>query len=165
MASTYAIQSSSSYDGRTMTLYLSQSYDIGANKSTIYWNLHTEGGSSWYATGPTEVYIDGNCVYYADRQYGGFPSTEEMNTVQQMYITTQMEQERQVYHYQPQFILERCLLTLVLGFLILYPAIVILHQRRTSMMKTIQLLHSQIQAAATSRSVLRWRRVEILSSL
>lgn len=75
MASSYAIQSSSSYDGRTMTLYLSQSYDIGANKSTIYWNLHTEGGSGWYATGPTEVYIDGNQVYYADRQYGGFPST------------------------------------------------------------------------------------------
>lgn len=75
MASSYAIQSSSSYDGRTMTLYLSQSYDIGANKSTIYWNLHTEGGSGWIATGPTEVYIDGNQVYYSDRQYGGFPST------------------------------------------------------------------------------------------
>ncbi len=76
MASSYAIQSSSSYDGRTMTLYMSQSYDIGANKSTIYWNLHTEGGSNdWYATGPTEIYIDGNQVYYADRQYGGFPST------------------------------------------------------------------------------------------
>jgi len=76
MASSYAIQSSSSYDGRTITLYMSQSYDIGANKSTIYWNLHVEGGSSsWYATGPTEVYIDGNQVYYADRQYGGFPST------------------------------------------------------------------------------------------
>ena len=76
MANAYEITSSSSYHGRTMTLYLSQSQNIGENKSTIYWTLHTEGGTAArYATGPTEVWIDGNQVYYCGRQNtNDFPS-------------------------------------------------------------------------------------------
>lgn len=69
MASTFSLTSSSSYNGRTMTLYCEQIKNVETNKSTIKWTLTTTGGkSSYYSTGPTTVKINGTQVYYCARK-------------------------------------------------------------------------------------------------
>lgn len=68
MASTFSL-TSSSYDGRYMTLSCSQSKDVETNKSTITWTLTSTGGNDkYYSTGPTTVKINGTEVYYCDRK-------------------------------------------------------------------------------------------------
>ena len=69
---------SSKYQGRYMELVCVQEQDIANNKSVITWTLSTIGGSSsYYATGPTTVTINGEQVYYKARTGGsgsGFPA-------------------------------------------------------------------------------------------
>lgn len=68
MASTFSL-TSSSYDGRYMTLSCSQSKDVETNKSTITWKLTVTGGKDkYYSTGPTTVTINGTTVYDCARQ-------------------------------------------------------------------------------------------------
>ena len=68
MASTFSL-TSSSYDGRYMTLSCSQSKDVETNKSTITWKLTVTGGNDkYYSTGPTTVKINGTEVYYCARK-------------------------------------------------------------------------------------------------
>lgn len=68
MASTFSL-TSSSYDGRYMTLSCSQSKDVATNKSTITWKLTVTGGNDkYYSTGPTTVKINGTEVYYCARK-------------------------------------------------------------------------------------------------
>lgn len=68
MASTFSL-TSSSYDGRYMTLSCSQSKDVKTNKSTITWKLTVTGGNDkYYSTGPTTVKINGTEVYYCARK-------------------------------------------------------------------------------------------------
>lgn len=68
MASTFSLNSSS-YKERYMILSCSQTKDVAANKSTISWTLTVTGGSDvCYSTGPTTVIINGQQVYYCDRQ-------------------------------------------------------------------------------------------------
>ena len=68
MASTFSL-TSSSYDGRYMTLSCSQSKNVETNKSTITWTLTSTGGNDkYYSTGPTTVKINETEVYYCDRK-------------------------------------------------------------------------------------------------
>lgn len=68
MASTFSL-TSSSYDGRYMTLSCSQSKDVETNKSTITWKLTVTGGNDkYYSTGPTTVKINGTEVYSCARK-------------------------------------------------------------------------------------------------
>lgn len=68
MASSISITSSSTFEGRIMTLSCTQTQNITDNTSTINWTLTTSGGEvNWYATGPTTVLINGTQVYYAPR--------------------------------------------------------------------------------------------------
>ena len=68
MASTFSL-TSSSYDGRYMTLSCSQSKDVETNKSIITWKLTVTGGNDkYYSTGPTTVKINGTEVYYCARK-------------------------------------------------------------------------------------------------
>lgn len=68
MASTFSL-TSSSYDGRYMTLSCSQSKDVETNKSTITWTLTSTGGNDkYYSTGPTTVKINETEVYYCARK-------------------------------------------------------------------------------------------------
>lgn len=68
MASTFSL-TSSSYDGRYMTLSCSQSKDVETNKSTITWKLTVTGGKDkYYSTGPTTATINGTTVYYCARK-------------------------------------------------------------------------------------------------
>lgn len=56
--------STSTYEGRGLTLSWSAKQDTSKNQSTISWTLKPFGGSSsWYATGPIKVTIDGQVVY------------------------------------------------------------------------------------------------------
>lgn len=64
MANKISITSSSTYDGRKMTLYCEQVPDIASNTSTINWHIETTGGkASYYSTGPTTVSINGSSAY------------------------------------------------------------------------------------------------------
>lgn len=68
MASTFSL-TSSSYDGRYMTLSCSQSKDVETNTSTITWTLTSTGGNDkYYSTGPTTVKINETEVYYCARK-------------------------------------------------------------------------------------------------
>lgn len=68
MASTFSL-TSSSYDGRYMTLSCSQSKDVETNKSTITWTLTSTGGNDkYYSIGPTTVKINETEVYYCARK-------------------------------------------------------------------------------------------------
>lgn len=56
--------STSTYEGRGLTLSWSAKQDTSKNQSTISWSLKPFGGSSsWYSTGPIKVTIDGTVVY------------------------------------------------------------------------------------------------------
>lgn len=68
MANIFSL-TSSSYDGRYMTLYCKQEKNVSTNKSKITWTLTVTGGSSnYYGTGPTTVKINGSQVYYSGRK-------------------------------------------------------------------------------------------------
>lgn len=55
-----------SYDGRYVQFSWSvASQSVANNNTTINWSISAVGGgSSWYRSNPTSVYINGNCVYY-----------------------------------------------------------------------------------------------------
>ena len=67
MANSFSITSSSTYEGRKMTLTCKQTQDIANNRSKIDWTLATTGSSTWYSTGPTKVVINGTTVYSKER--------------------------------------------------------------------------------------------------
>lgn len=63
MATTFTLNTDK-YDGRYLSLSLTQEKDIANNKSTIKWTLSSVGGNSnYYTTGATTVYIAGEKVY------------------------------------------------------------------------------------------------------
>lgn len=67
MASSYTL-TSSSYEGRQLRLYCTQTQNVANNTSTINWTLYSEGGSAkYYTVGPTTVTINGTQVYYKAR--------------------------------------------------------------------------------------------------
>lgn len=67
MASTFKL-SSHSYDGRYLYVSCTQTRNIGANTSTIAWELVSTGGNSnYYTVGPTTLKINGETAYYKDR--------------------------------------------------------------------------------------------------
>lgn len=68
MATTFNLKSST-YDGRYLILYCSQTQDISTNSSVIKWTLSAVGGSeNYYSTGPTKVIINGSTVYSIERK-------------------------------------------------------------------------------------------------
>lgn len=61
--------STSSYEGRYLQLSWSATQSVASNKSTVSWTLSAVGGSSsWYATGPITVVINGATVYSLSSQ-------------------------------------------------------------------------------------------------
>lgn len=63
-----ATWNSTSYDGRYLQLYISETTNAITNTSTLSWTLSSIGGSvNYYSTGPTTVTINGTQVYYKAR--------------------------------------------------------------------------------------------------
>ncbi len=57
--------STSSYEGRYLTLSWTATQNTSTNQSTISWTLSANGGSSsYYYTGPVTLTIDGKTAYY-----------------------------------------------------------------------------------------------------
>ena len=55
------------YNGRYLYLYCTQTQDIARNKSIIKYTIASVGGSTYYATGPTNITIGGKTIYSSDR--------------------------------------------------------------------------------------------------
>jgi len=67
MASTFYL-SSQVVQGRYLYLTCTQTADVASNTSTIAWTLTVTGGTStYYTTGPTQVYIGKNLIYNKER--------------------------------------------------------------------------------------------------
>ena len=68
MASTFTL-TSASYDGRYLQVSCTQTKENGTGRSKIDWTLSSiGGGSNYYSTGPTSLYINGERVYYSARK-------------------------------------------------------------------------------------------------
>ena len=70
--------STTSYEGRYLTLSWTATQSDTYNKSTVSWTLSANGGSSsWYATGPVTVVINGTTVYSlsASNRYSMYKGT------------------------------------------------------------------------------------------
>lgn len=79
MASSFWMRSQM-VQGRYMYVECTQTRNVSENTSTIHWTLTVTGGSSsFYTTGPTQIVIGGNLVYYKERMSyttGQFPAAK-----------------------------------------------------------------------------------------
>lgn len=79
MASSFWMRSQM-IQGRYLSVECTQTRNVVDNTSTIHWTLTAAGGSSsFYTTGPTQLLIGGNLVYYKERvsyATGQFPAAK-----------------------------------------------------------------------------------------
>lgn len=74
--------STSSYEGRYLTLSWTATQSTSTNQSTVSWTLTANGGSSsYYYTGPVTVVMNGVAVYSQTNRYAMYTGTVKTGTL------------------------------------------------------------------------------------